>query len=224
MTQGAQSLGHTLSTWAKGSAAVSPATQAPAVPRTLSHALSRSAASAAIDLGASSAAVEGDASNTNEGRLGELLQQFAVVQDAVGSARLEQDAAIVQHFLVVWNAFGSQIQLALKARNSVRDARLHLDSRRQALKGAEQSGNAARVEPVRAEVEQAEDTLVSATEEAISLMKTVLENPEPIKALAQLVDAQLAYHRRAAEALAKLQGDMAGVVTSAEAQFRESRA
>ncbi|WFD36622.1 hypothetical protein MCUN1_003507 [Malassezia cuniculi] len=232
VTHSAQTLTHTLSSWAAaatkgGVAPPAQAAAAPQGPRTLSHALSRAAAAAAIDLGASGAAVEanrGETASTNENKLGELLQQFAVVHDAVGSARLEQDAAIVHNFLVVWNAFGSQIQLALKARHAVRDARLHLDSRRQVLKSAEQSGNSARIESVRTEVEHAEDTLVSATEEAISLMKTVLENPEPIKGLAQLVNAQLEYHRKAAESLAKLQADMAGVVTSVEAEFRDSRA
>lgn len=217
-SHGAQSLGHTLSTWASAAAKHTslPAVDAPpSVSRTLSHALSRSAASAAIDLGASA----GDAP---ESKLGELLQQFAVAQDAIGSAQLVQDRAIVNDFLVVWNAFGAQIQLALRARAGVRDARLHLDAWRQSLKGAEAAGGA-RAESVRAEVEHAEDELVSATEEAISLMKTVLENPEPIKSLALLVRAQLEFHRAAVASLDALYHDMSGVATGAEAEFRESR-
>lgn len=124
MTYGAQSLSHTLSTWAASATKntslphVQPTNAPPSEPRTLSHALSRSAASAAIDLGKSptvaSPHMGAEPVPTNESRLGELLQQFAVAQDTIGTARLVQDKAIVQSFVNVWSAFGAQIQLALK--------------------------------------------------------------------------------------------------------------
>ena len=231
-THASQTIGHTLSSWAAAAAKNTnlgqvQATSAPEnPPRTLHHALSRSAASAAIDLGASSATypTEGGAdAPTAEARLSELLQKFAVVQDKIGGARLSQDHAIVQNFILVWNAFGAQIQLAMKARQSVRDSRLHLDSWRQALKNAETGGASSKLEHYRSEVEQAEDRLVSATEEAISLMKNVLDNPEPIKSLAEFVHAQLEFHRTAVAALEPLQADMAGVATTVEAEYRASR-
>ena len=168
---------------------------------------------------------EGELVDTTESKLAELLRRFAVAQDAVGHARQHQDQSIVYSFLVVWNTFGAQIQMAIRARQQVRDARLHLDGWRAHLKSAEQSStpSGSKLASIREEVEQAEDKLVSATEEAISLMKTVLDNPEPIKSLAQLVQAQLAYHRSAAATLEQLSADMSDVVTSVETDFRASR-
>jgi hypothetical protein len=43
----------------------------------------------------------------------------------------------------------------------------------------------------RLEVENAEDDLVQKTEVAITMMKTVLENPEPLKNLNDLAKAQV---------------------------------
>lgn len=124
VTHGAQTLSHTLSAWAATATkntslpSVQPTNAPPTEPRTLHHALSRSAASAAIHLGnAPATAVAqpgGEPVPTNESRLGELLQQFAVAQDKIGSARLLQDKTIIQSFVNVWNAFGAQIQLAMK--------------------------------------------------------------------------------------------------------------
>lgn len=106
----------------------------------------------------------------------------------------------------------------------MKEARLHLDSKRGTLKAAESSGApSAKLESYGTEVEHAEDKLVGATEEAISLMKTVLDNPEPAKSLAAFVKAQLEYHRTAATTLERLDGEMASVVTSVESEYRASR-
>jgi hypothetical protein len=102
---------------------------------------------------------------------------------------LTQDDQITQGFNVPFNSFGAQIALAMKARQNVTDARLHLDSWKQSLKTAENAGASAKLEQYRNDVEQAEDKLVASTEEAISLMKQVLENPEPIKSLSAFVKA-----------------------------------
>lgn len=111
-----------------------------------------------------------------------------------------------------------------RARQSVKEARLHLDSWRATLKTAETSNaSSAKLEQYGTEVEHAEDKLVSATEEAISLMKTVLDNPEPAKSLAAFVKAQLDYHRAAVSSLEQLDADMAGVVTKVESEYRASR-
>lgn len=92
-------------------------------------------------------------------------------------------------------------------------------------------------------VEAAEEKLVNATEEAINLMRQVLENvrpllspslvppdsfplsqPEPIKNLAALVKAQQAFYAQAAEALAAVQGELDEAGVQAEADYRKSRA
>ena len=64
---------------------------------------------------------------------------------------------------------------------------------------------------------------MGATEEAISLMKTVLDNPEPIKALAAFVAAQLEYFRSATTTLEQLHSDMSEIVVGVEADYRASR-
>jgi hypothetical protein len=141
----------------------------PTAHKTLNHALSRGAASGALELGASATdlAGVGSATKTTQGRggaeeskLGEALQTFALAEDRVGNLRLTQDDAIVGGFISPWNAFGSQIALAMKARLSVREARLHLDSWRQAIKTAEASGKREKVEGMRSEVEGAEDKVI----------------------------------------------------------------
>lgn len=48
-------------------------------------------------------------------------------------------------------------------------------------------------------VEAAEEKLVNATEEAINLMRSVLDNPEPIRNIAALVKAQQQFYAEAAE-------------------------
>ncbi|PKI83761.1 hypothetical protein MVES_002371 [Malassezia vespertilionis] len=231
LSQSAQSIGHTLSSWASTAAKntnmgnVEPTHAPETAPRTLYHALSRSATSAAMDLeqvpmSASQSIEEPGASI--EHKLAELLKKLAVAENSIGNARLTQDRSIVQSFIMVWNAFGSQINLALKARQSVRDARLHLDNRRGALKHAEQH-DSVRAESIRGEVEQAEDKLVGVTEEAISLMKAVLDNPEPVQTLASLVKAQLHYYRESVGVLEQLDQDMSHAATTAESAYRASR-
>ena len=59
----------------------------------------------------------------------------------------------------------------------------------------------AKQEQARLEVENAEDDLVQKTEVAITMMKAVLDNPEPVKNINELVKAQLNYFAAAADAL-----------------------
>lgn len=166
-------VGHSVTSWAASAAKQTnlnvnvPQTSAPLTAhKTLNHALSRGAASGALELGASATDLAGVGSPTKttrgtggieESKLGEALQKFALAEDRVGNLRLTQDDAINGGFLTPWNAFGSQIQLALKARQSVREARLHLDSWRQAMKAAEASGKREKAESMRTDVEAAED-------------------------------------------------------------------
>lgn len=84
---------------------------------------------------------------------------------------------------------------------------------------------------------------MNATEEAISLMRGVLENvrpplpipvttadgtsslqPEPIKNLASLIKAQQAFHAAAAESLAAVQAEFDEASVQADAEYRKSRA
>lgn len=86
----------------------------PAQHKTLAHALSRAAANGAVDLGG--------AGTTD--RLGAGLQVYALAQEKVGGARLEQDHAISKQFVQPWSAMlNNQIAAALKSRANVKQAR-----------------------------------------------------------------------------------------------------
>ncbi|PWY98289.1 hypothetical protein BCV70DRAFT_202066 [Testicularia cyperi] len=242
ITQLSASVGHSVTSWAASATRgtnlpkVSPTARPQKVNKTLHHALSRAAASGALQLGADPSHLSGlpnletaqapgsaPAPAADDSKLGEALQKFAIAEDRLGNARLTQDDQITQGFNVPFGSFGAQIQLAMKARQSVTDARLHLDSWKQSLKSAENSGATAKLDQYRSEVEQAEDKLVAATEEAISLMKQVLDNPEPIKSLSAFVKAQAEYHAAAAELLSSVQQELAQLATSVESDYRMSR-
>lgn len=208
------SIAHNLTFWAaqatKGTNLPQPTVvEAPAeVHKTLPHALSRAAASGAVEVGTS--------------RLSNALKTYALVQDKVGNARIDQDEEISKNFIQPWSAtLHSSIQAAVKSRANVKTARISLDACRSTLKNAT---GGPKQEQARMEVEAAEEKLVNATEEAINLMRQVLENPEPIKNLAALVKAQQAFYAQAAEALAAVQGELHEAGVQAEADYRKSRA
>lgn len=73
-------------------------------------------------------------------------------------------------------------------------------------------------------VEAAEEKLVDATEQAINLMRSVLENPEPIKNLHALLQAQQAFYAEASEAIQSVLGEVEEAGTAAEADWRYARA
>jgi hypothetical protein len=239
LTQISAQVGHSVTSWAASAAKQTnlnvkvPQTSAPpSAHKTLHHALSRGAASGALELGASATDLAGvsgpaggkaGAGGAEESKLGEALQKFALAQDRVGNLRLQQDEAIKAGFLTPWSAFGSQLQLAMKARQSVREARLHLDSWRQAVKQAEASGKRDKVDAMRSDVELAEDKLVSATEEAITVMKRVLEDPQPIKSLAAFVKAQAEYHQAAQDVYNEVASTLSSQAMAAESDYMSSR-
>lgn len=118
---------HSVTSWAASAAKGTnlPPIQATSAPenvhRTLPHALSRAAASGAIQLGASPTNIAGlqtptgvPAESAQPGKLAEALQKFALAQDRLGNARLGQDAQIREGFLKPWQSFGNQVNVAMK--------------------------------------------------------------------------------------------------------------
>lgn len=132
----------------------------------------------ALDLTGGSVSAD-SAGGQGDIRLGKALQSYAVAQDKVGNARLAQDAAITNNFTKPWTTtLNTQIQASLKARNQVKSARLSLDTARAKYKSMSgtAAGNGQKLEQARLDVEAAEEILVTATEEAINLMRAVLDN------------------------------------------------
>jgi len=184
--------------------------------KTLPHALVRAAAAAATATTTASSQAPGEGAS----RLGKSLGLYGAGWEKIASARLDQDAGIRENFLHPWQTtLNASIAVAMKARQAVKTSRLELDAAKQTLKTA----GPARQEQARLEVENAEDDLVQKTEVAITLMKTVLENPEPIKNMNELVKAQLLYFSVAAEALAAVQGEIEELSVAAEGEYRKSR-
>jgi hypothetical protein len=180
--------------------------------KTLPHALSRAANTAVHAL----TQVPGG----NDDRLPQALAEYGAAWEKVGNARVEHDETIVRKFLGPWQqTLQTSINVAVKARQAVRVSRLELDAAKQTLKNA----NPAKQEHARLEVENAEDDLVQKTEVAITLMKAVLDNPEPIKNLNELIKAQLRFYAVAAESLSAVQGEIEELSVAAEGDYRKSR-
>ncbi|KIM87721.1 hypothetical protein PILCRDRAFT_258916 [Piloderma croceum F 1598] len=218
ITEMSTSIGYGITNFAatnlKGTSIPAPAAVTPPEKqhKTLPHALGRAATQAANGL---QAVGGGDG-----GKFGKTLGLYAGVWDKIAVARVEHDETVKTQFLAAWQTtLSTSIAVAMKARQAVRNSRLELDAAKQSQKTA----SPARQEQARLEVENAEDDLVQKTEVAITLMKTVLDNPEPIKNLNELAKAQLLYFSAAAEALASAQGEMEDLSIAAEGEYRKSR-
>ncbi|KAI8142936.1 Bin/amphiphysin/Rvs domain for vesicular trafficking-domain-containing protein [Fennellomyces sp. T-0311] len=173
-------------------------------PKTLSHALARVSAQASQTVGL-------------EDALGTALFKVATVSEKVGDARVNMDQTIVQKFnQPMQTTLNTAIEQAMKARRNVQSVRLSLD----ACKGRYRAARPDRQDAARLEVEQAEDQFVAAVEEATSLMKAALENPEPFRDLADLVAAQAAFYKEAHELLAELAPELDEIQVTQESLHR----
>ncbi|KAG0173092.1 hypothetical protein DFQ29_008098 [Apophysomyces sp. BC1021] len=180
----------------------------PAQPKTLSHALARVSSQSAQAVGGSDDA------------LGAALSKLAHTSEDLGNARLKMDQEIVTKFnQPMQTTLKSSIEQALRARRDVQSARLTLDS----CKARYRAARPERSDAARLEVEQAEDHFVGAVEEATSLMKAALENPEPFRNLADLVAAQAAYFKQAHDLLAELAPELDEIQVTQESLYRNSR-
>lgn len=197
---------------AEAGAALTAPPQAKPQPKTFSHAVARAS------LASSQALHQGGASGAKEDPLATALEKYAIATEKVGEARLAQDAQIQSRFLAGWSTtLNTNIMFATRARKGVENARLALD----ASKG--KPGSAPESEAVRAEVEKKEDEFVAQTEEAEGVMKNVLDTPEPLRNLSELIAAQLEYHKRAYEILAELAPVVDALQEEQEAGYRAAR-
>lgn len=194
-------------------------------PKTLNHALAR-ASLASSQLLQSAEATDEKGSAGVQDSLATALEKYALAEEKVGEARLNQDAQIQARFLAGWSTtLNTNLMFAAKARKAVEQARLNLDATKAKWRGGggvggllhagrpqqqqqQQHGEAADdsqlSEQARQEIEKAEDEFVAQTEEAVGVMKNVLDTPEPLRNLAELVAAQLEFHKRAHDILSEL--------------------
>ncbi|CAG8442701.1 6537_t:CDS:2 [Ambispora leptoticha] len=178
----------------------------PTLPKTLPHALSRASAQGAVLLG-------------TEDPFGAALLKYAAVQEKIGEHRIRMDKEITQKFVQRFSTtLNTEIQFAMKARRNVQSTRLALD----AAKARYKSTNAEKSEAARLEIEQAEDQFVAAVEDATTLMKSILEKPEPLRNLADLLNAQMAFYKEAYESLAELAPEIDEMQVTQETLYRNN--
>nr|CAG8434909.1 14424_t:CDS:2 [Entrophospora candida] len=174
--------------------------------KTLPHALSRAASQGAQLFG-------------NEEQLGIALSKFAIMQERIGEQRVKMDREITKKFVEPFSTtLNTDLQYAMKARKNVRSTRLALDTIKAKYKPTQpELSDAAKLE-----IEQAEDQFVAAVEEATTLMKSVLDKPEPLRNLSDLVNAQLAFYKEAYETLAVLAPEIDDIHVTQERLYRNS--
>ncbi|KAI1096037.1 BAR domain-containing protein [Rostrohypoxylon terebratum] len=196
-------------------------------PKTFSHAIARASL-------ASSQLLHQQHTGAGEDPLATALEKYALASERLGEARLAQDAQIQSHYLAGWNTtLNTNLMFATRARKNVEKARLTLDSVKARHKGTtwkigptspRDDHSTDELSPeAQEEIEKAEDEFVTQTEEAVSVMKNVLDTPEPLRNLAELVAAQLEYHKKSAEILSELAPVIEGLQVEQEANYRKSR-
>lgn len=187
-------------------------------PKTFNHAIARASLA-----GSQTLATATPQGSTEPDPLSQGLEKFAIAQEKVGEARLEQDEAIQGKFLSGWmTTLNQSLKSADKARTAVTNARLSLD----AAKGrAASSGKheESYTEAQRKAIEAAEDEFVAKVDEATSIMRNVLDTPEPLRNLAELVKAQYEYHQKAAEILEEVSKNVTDIQMDHEANYRKAR-
>ncbi|KAL7628956.1 hypothetical protein AAE478_000474 [Parahypoxylon ruwenzoriense] len=197
-------------------------------PKTFSHAIARASL-------ASSQLLHQQHTGAGEDPLATALEKYALASERVGEARLGQDAQIQSRYLAGWNTtLNTNLMFATRARKGVEKARLTLDSVKSRAKGTtwkigntsprDDHGATDELSPeAQEEIEKAEDEFVTQTEEAVGVMKNVLDTPEPLRNLAELVAAQVEYHKKAYEILSELAPVIEGLQVEQEANYRKSR-
>jgi len=212
------------STPAEAQAAFTAPPSAKPQPKTFNHAIARAS------LAGSSLLQQTQPSGTSEDPLATALEKYALAEEKVGEARLAQDQQIQSRFLAGWNTtLNTNIMFATKARKAVEGSRLVLDSTKASKKssvigrGMNPDDETALSEEARAEIEAKEDDFVGQVEEAQSVMKNVLDTPEPLRNLADLIAAQLEFHKKAFEILSELAPVIDNLQVEQEASYRKSR-
>ncbi|KAJ2778908.1 BAR domain-containing protein [Coemansia interrupta] len=148
--------------------------------------------------------------------LGAGLFKFASIEEKVGDARVVLGRAVDRGFVQPLEDMGKGgVALAMAARKQVAAARLELDAAKSTMVSATKH-----VDEARQQVEQAEDRFVTAIEEATRLMEALVASPETLRHLAELVSAQLAFHRECAALLGDLAPELDEILTTQEALYR----
>ncbi|KAI7352743.1 major royal jelly protein [Hortaea werneckii] len=187
-------------------------------PKTFPHAIARASLA-----GSQSLTMATPQGSTEPDPLAQGLEKFAIAEEKVGEARLEQDEKIQGRFLSGWSTTLNQsLKAADKARTAVTNARLSLDAAkgRAAASGKHEESY---TEEQRKAIEQAEDVFVEKVDEATSVMRNVLDTPEPLRNLAELAKAQAEFHQRSGEILDEVAKNISDIQMAQETSYRQAR-
>lgn len=187
-------------------------------PKTFSHAIARACLS-----GSQTIATATPQGSTEPDPLAQGLEKFAIASEKVGEARLDQDEKIQGKFLAGWSTtLNTSLKSADKARTAVQNARLNLDAvkSKAAASGKHEESY---TEQQRRAIEQAEDQFVEKVDEATSIMRNVLDTPEPLRNLVELAKAQAEYHMRAAEIVEDVAKSIGELQMEQETAYRQAR-
>ncbi|KAK4193704.1 BAR domain-containing family protein [Podospora australis] len=207
---------------AEAQAALTAPPSAKPQPKTFHHAVARASL-------ASSQQLHQQHTSAGEDPLATALEKYALAMERVGEARLAQDAQVQSRFLAGWNTtLNTNILFATRARKAVEKARLTLDAVKARVKGTTwklggagagaQAHDEHELSPeAQEEIEKAEDEFVTQTEEAVGVMKNVVDTPEPLRNLAELLAAQIEFHKKAHEILSELAPVIDGLQVEQEA-------
>ncbi|KAF4893233.1 Protein GVP36 [Colletotrichum fructicola] len=213
---------------AEAQAALTAPPSAKPQPKTFNHAIARASL-------ASSQVLHQQHTGAGEDPLATALEKYALSMERVGEARMAQDAQIQSRFLAGWNTtLNTNLMFATRARKNVENSRLTLDAAKARAHGTTwklgpgspraEEGQPQELSPeAQEEIEKAEDEFVTQTEEAVGVMKNVLDTPEPLRNLADLIAAQIEYHKKAYEVLSELAPIVDGLQVEQEASYRKSR-
>ncbi|KAJ2454072.1 BAR domain-containing protein [Coemansia sp. RSA 2336] len=180
-----------------------PAKPSDTQPTTTQHEIARASLDAAEKIGL-------------EEPLGAALFKFGSIEEKVGEQKIKQDRSIQKGYVEPTSQMlESSIALAQNARKQVQAARLTLDANKSAFKNARPD----KAQQARSEVERAEDHFVTVIEEAMRLMRAVVESPQHLKCLSELVNAQLNFHKEAAAMLADLAPEIEEIQVTQEALY-----
>lgn len=161
--------------------------------------------------------------STEPDPLAQGLEKYALAQEQVGEVRLQQDEQIQGKFLAGWSTTLNQsLKAADKARAAVMNARLSLD----AAKGRAAAGGKheeSYSEPQKRAIEHAEDAFVEKVDEATSIMRNVLDTPEPLRNISELAKAQAEFHARAAEIMEEVTKTLSDIQMDQETSYRKAR-
>ncbi|KAH3672524.1 hypothetical protein WICMUC_004209 [Wickerhamomyces mucosus] len=163
-------------------------------PKTLNHAISTTVNLSALKIQQSS-------NDDSFDLVAQGLTSIGETEAKIGVARLQQDKLIQQK---VNEQFRRQLKDNLnradKARKLVENKRLSYDAARASLKNARPEKEAS----LRVQLETLEDEFAATTEDAVSVLKEVIESSNILDQVTELVTAQLAYHKAASELLDQL--------------------